>query len=93
MDIIVGIDVSKDRLDVHVMPAGDSFFVCNGHAGIDGLLTRLAGLSPHWPYIISAGRPVRSKPKRRASKGRHGVMMIIIEKSREVNIPGFQPAR
>lgn len=44
MDIIVGIDVSKDRLDVHVIPSGDSFFVCNDHAGIDDLLTRLAGL-------------------------------------------------
>lgn len=44
MDIIVGIDVSKDRLDVHVMPSGDSFFVGNDQAGIDGLLTRLAAL-------------------------------------------------
>ncbi|MDP2731738.1 MAG: IS110 family transposase, partial [Hoeflea sp.] len=41
MDIIVGIDVSKDRLDAHVMPSGDSFFVCNDHAGIDELASRL----------------------------------------------------
>jgi len=41
MDIIVGIDVSKDRLDVHVMPSGDCFFVCNDHAGIDELASRL----------------------------------------------------
>lgn len=41
MDVIVGIDVSKDRLDVHVLPAGDSFLVGNDHAGVDGLITRL----------------------------------------------------
>lgn len=42
MDIIVGIDVSKDRLDVHVAPSGDSFVVGNDHAGIDELAARLA---------------------------------------------------
>ena len=42
MDIIVGIDVSKDRLDVHVAPSGDSFVVGNDHAGIDELASRLA---------------------------------------------------
>ncbi|WP_313193107.1 IS110 family transposase [Shinella zoogloeoides] len=41
MDVIVGIDVSKERLDVHVLPAGDSFFVGNDHAGVDELATRL----------------------------------------------------
>lgn len=41
MDIIVGIDVSKHRLDVHVAPSGDSFFVGNDHAGIDELALRL----------------------------------------------------
>ena len=42
MEIVVGIDVSKDRLDVHVLPAGDSFFVGNDHAGVDGLVARLS---------------------------------------------------
>ncbi|WP_234190770.1 IS110 family transposase [Shinella sp. NM-101] len=41
MDVIVGIDVSKERLDVHVLPAGDSFFVGNDHAGVDELARRL----------------------------------------------------
>jgi transposase len=44
MDIIVGIDVSKDRLDVHVAPAGQSFFVSNDHAGIDGLVEQIIGV-------------------------------------------------
>jgi transposase len=29
MDVIVGIDVSKDRLDVHVLPVEECFFVGN----------------------------------------------------------------
>jgi transposase len=41
MDVIVGIDVSKDRLDVHVLAAGESFFVGNDHAGLDELIPRL----------------------------------------------------
>lgn len=41
MDIVVGIDVSKGRLDVAVGPSGDSFFVGNDHAGIDELVSRL----------------------------------------------------
>lgn len=42
MDVIVGIDVSKDRLDGHVLPAGESFFVGNDHGGIDALIVRLS---------------------------------------------------
>ena len=41
MDIIVGIDVSKDRLDVAVLPGGTVFHVANSHAGLDELVGRL----------------------------------------------------
>lgn len=41
MDIIVGIDVSKNRLDVAVAASGTAFFVENSHAGIDDLAQRL----------------------------------------------------
>jgi transposase len=41
MDIIVGIDVSKDRLDVYVMPFDTAFHVENRHAGIYALVRRL----------------------------------------------------
>lgn len=41
MDIIVGIDVSKDRLDIALAPSGDVFFVGNSHAGLDALVSRL----------------------------------------------------
>lgn len=46
MEIIVGIDVSKDRLDVHVVPSGEAFWLGNDHAGVEDLVQRLAALSP-----------------------------------------------
>jgi len=45
MEITVGVDVSKDRLDVHLHPSGESFAVDNDEAGIGELLRRLAGAS------------------------------------------------
>lgn len=44
--ITVGIDVSKDWLDVHVLPAQESFRVGNDEAGLDHLKARLDGLTP-----------------------------------------------
>ena len=43
--IYVGIDVSKDRLDVAVRPSGESFFVNRTGAGIDELIERLKAVS------------------------------------------------
>jgi transposase len=44
MEITVGIDVSKARLDVFVHPSGESFAVSNDEAGVEGLAGRLRGL-------------------------------------------------
>jgi transposase len=41
---VVGIDVSKDRLDVHVHPAGDSFAVARNAEGLDALVAKIAPL-------------------------------------------------
>ena len=42
MDMLfIGIDVSKDRLDVHVLPTAESFFVARTDAGLDELIARL----------------------------------------------------
>ena len=46
MEIVVGIDVSKDRLDVHVWPSGEAFAVARTPAGLDDLQARLGGLAP-----------------------------------------------
>jgi transposase len=43
--VVVGIDVSKDRLDIHVLPSGDAFFEANDAAGVEKLAGRLAELS------------------------------------------------
>ncbi len=45
MEVFVGIDVSKLRLDIHVEPSGDVFFVANDLEGVGGLVERLRGLS------------------------------------------------
>jgi transposase len=44
--ICIGIDVSKDRLDVAVDPGGEAFAVSRDAAGLDALLTRLRPLAP-----------------------------------------------
>ena len=43
---VVGIDVSKDKLDVHVLPTAESFSVPRNADGIDALIKRLAPLEP-----------------------------------------------
>lgn len=44
--IFVGIDVSKDRLDVAVRPGGEAFVVPRNAAGLEELSARLAELKP-----------------------------------------------
>lgn len=56
MDLaIVGIDVSKDRLDVHVLPAGEAFAVARNGEGIAALVERLGALHPHLVAIEATG--------------------------------------
>ncbi len=55
MDAIVGIDVSKDRLDVHVRPSGEAFAVSRDAAGVDALQVRLAELSPKLVAVEATG--------------------------------------
>jgi transposase len=44
--VIVGIDASKDRLDVQVRPEGAAFHVARDAEGIAALATRLVALAP-----------------------------------------------
>ncbi|MEO5755545.1 MAG: IS110 family transposase [Mesorhizobium sp.] len=55
MEIIVGIDVSKDRLDVHVLPSGNAFWIGNDHAGVEDLVRRLAALGPSTVGLEATG--------------------------------------
>jgi transposase len=42
--VSVGIDVSKDRLDIHLCPSNQAFAVTHDQAGIDALVERLRSL-------------------------------------------------
>lgn len=44
--ITVGIDVSKDRLDVAVRPSEEAFFVARNAQGLEALVARLKALAP-----------------------------------------------
>lgn len=44
--IVIGIDVSKDRLDVAVRPSGELFVVSRDAQGLDALIARLTPLAP-----------------------------------------------
>lgn len=46
MEVFVGIDVSKDRLDVHVLPSGEAFGVASDGESLASLAERLAALQP-----------------------------------------------
>lgn len=53
--IIVGIDVSKDRLDVHVRPGAESFAVARDGTGLAVLCNRLKALGPEIVAIEATG--------------------------------------
>jgi transposase len=56
MDMMtVGIDVSKDRLDVAVRPSGELFAVERNAAGLEGLVVRLRELSVHLVALEATG--------------------------------------
>jgi transposase len=52
----VGIDVSKRRLDVCVLPEGEHFVVANDEAGIASLLQRLREADPELVVLEASGR-------------------------------------
>jgi transposase len=52
---VVGIDVSKDKLDVHVLPSEEAFSVARKAEGIDALIARLAPLGVHAVAVEATG--------------------------------------
>ena len=55
METFVGIDVSKDRLDVHVRPTGESFAVSRDGKGLEELVGRLPALTPTLVAVEATG--------------------------------------
>jgi len=53
--VFVGIDVAKDRLDVHVKPSGESFIVSRDGEGLASLVDRLKQLAPRLIVLEATG--------------------------------------
>lgn len=53
--LFIGIDVSKDRLDVHAHPSGESFAVARNGAGVAELVGRLRALGPKLIAVEATG--------------------------------------
>jgi len=53
--IYVGIDVAKDRLDVHVRPSGEAFAVARDGEGLAALTARLSALGPVLVVLEATG--------------------------------------
>ena len=53
--IFVGIDVSKDRLDVHVLPGGEAFAVTRDGKGLEQLIGRLQERKPTLVAVEATG--------------------------------------
>jgi transposase len=51
----VGIDVSKDRLDVHIRPSGEAFAVARDGKGLRELIERLRGVAPTLVVLEATG--------------------------------------
>ena len=53
--IFIGIDVAKDRLDVHVLPSREAFAVARDGEGLERLIERLAALAPALVVLEATG--------------------------------------
>ena len=51
----VGIDVSKDRLDVYLLPQGTTIQVANTEAGVQELIAHFKTIPPHLVVVESTG--------------------------------------
>lgn len=53
--MFIGIDVAKDRLDVHIRPGGEAFTVARDDEGVDELVKRLRGAAPALVVLEATG--------------------------------------
>jgi len=54
--VVVGIDVSKAKLDVALLPGGEQFTVSNDRHGIGELLRRVSPLAPSRVVLEATGK-------------------------------------
>jgi transposase len=77
--VIVGIDVSKDRLDVAVRPSGEAFVVERNAAGLELLVARLRQLSPGIVALEATGG---FETVAAAALGAAGLAVVIVNPAR-----------
>lgn len=53
--MFIGIDVSKDRLDVHLRPSGEAFAVARNSEAVEALAARLVQLKPELIVLEATG--------------------------------------
>lgn len=53
--IVVGIDVSKDELDIAIRPGGEAFGASRDAAGLDAVIASLAPLAPATVAVEATG--------------------------------------
>jgi transposase len=73
--IVVGIDVSKDRLDVHVRPIGEAFAVARNAEGLDVLVDRLRA---HRPAAVAVEATGGFETVVAASLGAAGYPVVVV---------------
>jgi transposase len=73
--VVVGIDVSKAELDVHVLPGGEAFAVGRDAAGIDHLIGRLRPLAP---LIVAVEATGGLESVVAASLGAAGLPVVVV---------------
>jgi len=82
-EVYIGIDVSKDGLDVHVHPAGLSFRVANDRAGVGALVRRLAG-TPVGLVVVEATGKWHRRAHRQLHEAGHRVAVVNPYRSRKL---------
>ena len=53
--VVVGIDVSKQRLDFHILPTNEAFVEGRDAAGIEAAIVRLVPLNPRIVAVEATG--------------------------------------
>jgi transposase len=72
---VVGIDVSKERLDICVRPGGEAFAVSRDATGIEALVQRLSVLNPH---VVAAEATGGFETVVAASLGAAGLPVVVV---------------
>lgn len=73
--LFVGIDISKDRLDVHMHPTGECFSLAHDEAGVAEVVRRVQGVGPQLVAMeATGGYEIRVA----AARGSAGLPVVVV---------------